>query len=222
MVKMTPNDLRFLKNLAKHNERDWFQNHRAEFDKAQENFLGLVTSLIYAMSDYDETISGIEAKSCIFRIYRDVRFSKNKAPYKNHLGAFICAGGRKSATVPGYYIHIEPGGKSIFGSGIYMPEKEVLDSLRKEIARPKSRIVHMLADKAFRKAFPDLVDDDKAKTVPRGFEKTHPQAELLKLKHMFVFCNIDDKTITGKGLLSFLAKNGRLLHKWNSLLLDIA
>lgn len=219
---MTADDLKFLKGLSRHNDRDWFQKHRADFDKAQANFLGLVTGLIYAMGDYDESIAGIEPKSCVFRIYRDVRFSKNKAPYKNHLGAYICAGGRKSGTQPGYYIHIEPGGKSVFGSGIYMPEKEILGALRSEIARPKSRIASMLADKTFRKAFPDIVDDDKAKTVPRGFDKAHPRAELLKLKHLFVFCNPDDKTVTSKGFLSFLAKRGKLLHRWNNLLLDIA
>ncbi len=219
---MTPEDLKFLKGLAKHNDREWFQKNKPAFDKAQANFLGLVTGLIYAMSDYDESIAGVDPKTCVFRIYRDVRFSKNKAPYKNHLGAYICAGGRKSVTLPGYYIHIEPNGKSIFGGGFYMPEKEILTSFRNEIARPKSQIVKMLGDKSFRKAFPELVDDDKAKTVPRGFDKTHLQAEFLKLKHLVVYGYPDDKTVTRKGFLNQLTQNGKLLHRWNRMLLDIA
>lgn len=221
MARMTPSDLLFLKKLAKHNDRDWFQKNKADFENAQANFLGLVTSLIYAMGDYDESIIGIEPKSCIFRIYRDVRFSKNKAPYKNHLGAFICSAGRKSGTHPGYYIHIEPGGQSIFGSGCYMPEKEVLAAFRNDIANPQSRIVKMLADKNFRKNFPDLSDEDKAKTIPRGFDKAHPQAELLKMKHCFVTTNLADNVVTGKKFLDVLTEKGKFLAKWNQLLLGV-
>lgn len=219
---MTTDDLKFLRGLAKHNDRDWFQKNKPAFEVAQQNFLGLVTSLIYGMSDYDESIAGIDPKSCVFRIYRDVRFSKNKAPYKNHFGAYICAGGRKSTSLPGYYIHIEPGGKSIFGAGFYMPEKEILQNFRNEIIRPNSRIVKMLADKSFRKFFPDTVEDDKAKTIPRGFDKEHPQAELLKLKHFVVHTYIDDKSVCSKAFLGNLIKQGRLLYHWNQTLTDIA
>lgn len=217
---MTANDLKFLKGLARNNDRDWFQKNRPLFDTAQTNFLGLVTGLIYAISDYDESIAGIDPKSCVFRIYRDVRFSKNKAPYKNHLGAYICAGGKKSTNLPGYYIHIEPGGNSIFGSGFYMPEKTILQSLREDIIRPKSRIVTMLADRTFRKYFADLVEDDKAKTVPRGFEKNHPQADLLKQKHMFIYSHFTDAEIIKANFLNTLAARGQKLHQWNQMLLD--
>ena len=219
---MTENDFKFLKGLKKNNNREWFQKHKAEADVAQAHFLELVSGLIFALSEYDETLTTIDPKSCVFRIYRDVRFSKDKSPYKTHLGAYICAGGRKSDTIPGYYLHFEPGGESMFAAGYYMPEKTVLDNLRKDVASDKSRIATMLADKTFRKEFPMLGEDDKAKRVPRGYDAAHPRAELLKLRHFFVYANLPDSVMTGKKLLHMLAAKGESLHRWTQMLLKVA
>src|SRR5262245_17496126 len=109
---MTQQDLDFFKKLKRNNNRAWFVKHKAAADTAQKNFLDLVGGLIFALSEYDEALTTVDPKSCVFRIYRDVRFSKDKSPYKTHLGAYICSGGRKSDTIPGYYIHFEPGGES--------------------------------------------------------------------------------------------------------------
>ncbi len=219
---MTENDLKVLKALKKNNNREWFQKHKADVETAQKNFLELVSGLIFALSEYDEALTTIDPKSCLFRIYRDVRFSKDKSPYKTHLAAFICSGGKKSDTVPGYYIHIEPGGESIFGAGYYMPDKAVLENLKQDIAAPKSRIVAILGDKTFRKNFPEVVNEDKSKKVPRGYDPNHPQAELLKSKHMFVHTNIADSVVTGKKLLATLGARGESAHGWNAMLLQIA
>ncbi|MBX3723974.1 MAG: DUF2461 domain-containing protein [Turneriella sp.] len=219
---MTESDLKFLKALKRNNNREWFQKHKAEADTAQKNFLDLVGGLIFALSEYDDAFTTIDPKSSVFRIYRDVRFSKDKSPYKSHLGAYICAGGRKSDTIPGYYLHFEPGGQSMFAGGYYMPEKTVLENLRKDVAAPQSRIVTMLADKAFRKDFPILGEEDKAKKVPRGFDAKHPQAELLKMRHFFVYSNLPDHVVTGKKLLHYLGARAASLHRWNETLLNIA
>lgn len=219
---MTENDLKFLKGLKKNNKREWFQKHKAEADTAHKNFLELVSGLIFALSEFDEALTTIDAKSCLFRIYRDVRFSKDKSPYKTHLAAFICADGRKSDKAPGYYIHIEPGGESIFASGIYMPDKAVLENLRQDLIAPKSRIATMLADKAFRKQFPHLGEDDKAKRVPRGYDADHPRAELLKLRHFFVWAKLADNVVTSKKLLHTLGAKSETLHHWSDMLLNIA
>lgn len=218
---MQQSDLNFLKALAKNNDRDWFTAHREDFEAAQKHFLELVAGLIFVLSEHDESISNIDPKSCLFRIYRDVRFSKNKAPYKTHLAAFICADGKKSDTVPGYYLHIEPGGKSLFGAGYYRPAKPVLAELQKNIASPSSRIVKLLADKTLRKAFPDLSDDDKLARVPRGFDKDHPQAELLKLKHVFLLTSLSDQLIVKKTVLQELGKLAKPLCQWNLALAEI-
>lgn len=215
---MTPNDLKFLKALAKNNNREWFQKHKSEFDLAQAHFLDLVGGLIFALSEYDEGLTTVDPKSCVFRIYRDVRFSKDKAPYKNHLGAFICSGGRKSDTIPGYYIHIEPGGKSIYGAGLYMPDKNVLDSLRRNIASEGS-IVKLLDDKKFRKQFPEVVNDDAVKKVPRGYPAEHPRAQLLKQRHCFVYRYLSDADVVKNTLLKNLGKDGGTLAKFNATLL---
>jgi len=219
---MKANDLKFLRQLAKNNDRDWFQKNRPAFDQAQENFLGLVVSLIYTIGDFDESVAGVEPKSCLFRIYRDVRFSKNKAPYKNHLAAFICAGGRKSDTMPGYYIHIEPGGKSIFGSGIYMPEKTILHKLRIDVASQGSQIAKMLTNKKFRRIFTEISNDDAAKTVPRGFDKNHSRSDMLKWRHFFVHECLSDATVMSQKLLSHLTSGAKMLAEWNQMLLDLA
>ncbi len=219
---MTTNDLKFLKGLAKNNDREWFNKHREDFESAQSHFLELVGGLIFALSEYDETLTTIDPKSCLFRIYRDVRFSKDKSPYKNHLGAYICAGGRKSNTLPGYYIHIEPGGKSIFGAGYYLPDKTVLDRLRADVASDKSRIAAMFADKKLRKVFPEIEDEHAAKKVPRGFSADHKNAELLKHKSYFLLTYLSDAEVAGKNLLKGLAKRGELLAGCNALLAGIA
>lgn len=214
---VTPNDLKFLKSLAKNNNREWFQKHKADFEAAQSNFLDLVGGLIFALSEYDEALTTVDPKSCIFRIYRDVRFSKDRSPYKNHLGAFICSGGRKSDTVPGYYIHIEPGGKSIYGAGLYMPHKDILDAIRRDIVSG-GPVTRMIDDKTFRKQFPEIVNEDAAKKVPRGYPADHPRADLLKQKHCFVYTYLSDAEVVQKKLLHGLAKTGKSLFTFNKLL----
>lgn len=220
-ARVVENDLKFLNALARHNDRDWLEKHRSELEAAQQNFLHLTGGLIFVLSEFDESLTNIDPKSCLFRIYRDVRFSKDKSPYKKHLAAFICADGKKSDTVPGYYFHIEPGGKSLFGAGYYRPARPVLAELQKDIASPSSRIVKLLGDKALRKAFPDLSDDDKLARVPRGFDKDHPQAELLKLKHVFLLTRLEDTAVIKKTFLKDLGKRAELLCKWNLTLAGI-
>ncbi len=216
---MTAADLKFLKALAKNNDREWFHGHKDEYTRANQNFLNLVAAFIFGMADIDESIAGVEPASCLFRIYRDVRFSKNKAPYKTHFGAFICAAGRKSLTVPGYYLHIEPGGESILGSGLYMPDKPVLQALRNDLVSAKSRIAAALADKKMRKDFPLILDDDKAARVPRGFDKEAEHAELLKLRHFFVYAKISDKDATSPRFANMLVKKASHLQSWNAALI---
>lgn len=218
-LRVTTNDLKFLKNLARHNEREWFQKHKAECETTQKNFLEIVSGLVFALSEFEEALTTVDPKSCLFRIYRDVRFSKDKSPYKTHLGAYICAGGRKSQTLPGYYLHIEPDGRSLFGAGLFMPDKPILERLRHDIAAPQSRIVARLTDKALTKQFPDVLEDDKAKAVPRGYAKDHPHGEYLKLRHFCIHAPIADSVVTGKKFLHWLAERGETLYQWNSLLM---
>lgn len=218
---MTEADLKFLKGLAKNNDRDWFGAHKAEYETAKNNFLNLVGAFIFGMADIDESIAAVEPASCLFRIYRDVRFSKNKAPYKNHLGAFISSAGRKGLNTPGYYLHIEPGGESVFGSGVYMPDKDALAAMRRDISSPASKIAAAFADKKLRSAFPKLLEDDKVARVPRGFDAAAPHAELLKLRHFSVYTHLSDAEVTGKTLVKQLLKKAELLKRFNDTLVQV-
>lgn len=131
MTTIQPKTFAFLKALKKNNNRDWFNDHKSEYENAKDNVLGFIQELVVAFSTFDSSLRGLEAKDCLFRIYRDTRFSKDKTPYKTNLGASINAGGKKSMG-PGYYVHLEPGGSFIAG-GIWMPPADEVKKIRQEI-----------------------------------------------------------------------------------------
>src|SRR5690606_2259197 len=132
---------------------------------------------------------------CIFRIYRDIRFSKDKTPYKTHFGAGINPGGRKSV-IAGYYLHAEPGA-SFAAGGVWNPEPSVLQSIRQEIDYQPAPLIKILRSQGFRKYFSGLDEEGKLKAVPRGYDKTHPQIELLKHRHFIVSRPLSDALLTG-------------------------
>lgn len=138
----------------------------------------------------------MKAKDCVFRIYKDVRFSKDKTPYKTNMGASINPDGRKSL-IAGYYLHIEPGASFLAG-GIYMPEPNILNAVRQEIDYNPKPLLKIFSAASFKKYFNGLDEIDKLKTVPKGFDKNHPQIELLKHKHFIVTRNLSDKDILSK------------------------
>ena len=123
--------LDFLTNLATNNNRDWFQANKSQYESAKKEVEQFVNTLIPLISGFDDKIKYVEAKDCMFRIFRDVRFGKDKSPYKTNMGAWITGSGTNSSG-PGYYIHIQPGG-SFLAIGVYMPEPEQLKRLRKEM-----------------------------------------------------------------------------------------
>src|SRR3954454_1876615 len=126
------NTLTFIKQLQKNNNKLWFEENRHLFNQAKDNFENLVKNIITEFGKVDPDIVPLEAKNCIFRQYRDIRFSQDKTPYKQHMGASFDRGGKKSGFA-GYYLHIEPGNKSMAGGGIWMPEGEQIKKIRQEI-----------------------------------------------------------------------------------------
>jgi len=128
---ISPNIIKFLTTLKENNNRDWFNKNKKWYQRSIEEFEVYVNCLIGEIQKFDVDIRFLAAKDCIFRIYRDIRFSKDKSPYKTNFGAFIVKDGRKSGNA-GYYLHIEPG-SSFLGGGIYMPPAETLRVVRKEI-----------------------------------------------------------------------------------------
>ena len=189
--------LAFLKNLKSHNNKDWFEANKQTYLDSKLEFELFVDKLIKGVAKNDKKISpDMKAKDCVFRIYKDVRFSKDKTPYKNNMGASINPGGKKSP-VAGYYFHCEPGASFLAG-GVWMPEPEALQAIRQEIDYNPEPLLKVLKSAAFKKYFKGLDEEDKLKNPPKGFDKEHPHVELLKNKHFIVSYKLSDKTILGK------------------------
>src|SRR5438128_1492585 len=129
---LQPSTLTYIKNLTKNNNKPWFDENRNLFEDAKADFETLVKDIISSFGKVDPDIAPLEAKNCVFRQYRDVRFSKDKTPYKHHMGASFDRGGKKSGFA-GYYLHIQPGNSSMAGGGIWMPEAAQLKKIRQEI-----------------------------------------------------------------------------------------
>ena len=184
----------FLKALAANNDRDWLQANKKEFENAKDNFAAFVGELIGGIARFDAEVGGLTPSDCIFRIYRDVRFSKDKSPYKPNFGAYISPGGRKTNS-PGYYIHIQPGGQSFLAGGKHMPESHEQFAIRSAVADNTDEFLKIIGDKDFKKLFGEM-DGAKLKTAPKGFPPDHPALEYLKFKSYTVSHMLDDKMLT--------------------------
>lgn len=171
--------IKFLEDLKKNNDREWFEANRKSYEAAHQDFIQFVSALIQRVGKWEEGIKKQNAKDCIFRIYRDVRFSKNKDPYKTHFGAWMNARGKKSESA-GYYFHLEPGNTFLAG-GVYMPPAAELKAIRQEIDYNLDDFESILNDKDFKKYFGTL-GGDKLKTAPKDYPKDHPGIEWLKHK----------------------------------------
>ena len=186
--------LKFLKDLSKNNNRDWFQANKKEFDAAHDNVVALAGYLIGEIGRFDPAISSLEPKSCVFRIYRDIRFSKDKSPYKTNLGAYFAPGGRKSMQ-PGYYIHIQPG-QCFIAAGKHMPDAGELLKIRNKISSNSKEFLSIVEKRSFRDKF-GVLHGDRLSRPPKGFAEDSPAIEYLKLKSFTVYTEYKkDKLIT--------------------------
>lgn len=203
--------LDFLKALKKNNNKDWFEKNKEKYLSAKQNIDAMTDELIKSFSVFDKKLSGLKAKDCVFRIYRDVRFSKNKSPYKSNLGCVITAGGRK-AEEAGFYIHIEPG-KSFLAGGRWMPSSDHLKKIRQEIDYNGKQFRKILSDKNFNKYFGALDESEgyKLSRPPKGYDKDHPDVELLKLTSYIVWHQYNDKDITSKNFLKEITNGAKIM-----------
>ncbi len=196
--------LKFLKQLAKNNNKEWFDLNRKTYDGIKVEFATLVQSVIDKNAIFDKALTGLEPKQCIFRINKDVRFSKDKSPYKTNIGASINPGGKKSM-IAGYYLHIEPN-KSFLAGGCYMPPAETLAAIRQEIDYNTSDFKKIILAKDFKSYFKELSQDDKLKTSPKGYDKNHPDISLLQHKHFIVTHAITDEQLCNKNFATYASK----------------
>ncbi|MGN7808311.1 DUF2461 domain-containing protein [Flavobacterium sp. 22076] len=203
---LTKESLQFLDDLKKNNNRDWFQDNKKRYEVFKKDYHQLVSDFLDAMKPLDPSLELLEVKNCTFRINRDIRFSKDKSPYKAHLGVWMSTGA-KGANRAGYYVHIEKGASFIAG-GFYSPDPEDLKKVRKEIAFFYDDLQEILNDKNFKKEFGslDINENNSLKSMPRGYEKDHPAIEFLKLKSFTATQKYDISEVTQKDFVSKVSK----------------
>ncbi|MCH2225481.1 MAG: DUF2461 domain-containing protein [Crocinitomicaceae bacterium] len=197
MSQITKSNLDFLIELSQNNDREWFQENKPRFIKEQENIISFADKLLELMNVHD-SIETLNGKKSLYRIYRDIRFSKDKSPYKTNW-----AGGFKRATKlrrGGYYFNIQPGDNSFIGGGFWSPNKEDLLRIREDIANDASEMREIINSKDFVTTFGNL-EGDQLKTSPKGFDKEHPDVDLLRYKQFIFGKKFSDEEVLSKNFV---------------------
>lgn len=206
--------LNFLTRLNSNNNKEWFDQNRKEYEQIKLDLKKFAAEMIAHIAPIDEHIADLEPKDCLFRINRDVRFSNNKAPYKNNIGFALSRGGKKSI-YGGFYFHIQPGNESYVAGGLYVPEPLILKKIRAEIDYNAKEIEQILSDKKFKKYFKNLTGDKLARP-PKGFNADHPQIELLKQKSFLGIRTISDNELTEINIENYLIETYAALLPLNN------
>jgi len=195
--------LKFLKDLQKNNNRPWFEAHRKQYETAKEDFLLILEKLIPAIATFDAPIGSLKPRDCTFRINRDVRFSKDKSPYKNNMAAYFNRHGKKSNGA-GYYLHIEPG-RSFAAGGLWQPEPNDLAKIRQEIDYSFDNWKKVIGAPSFKKTFVEGVKGDALVRPPKGYQETNPAITFLKMKSFVVTHSFSDAAVQSKTFVKDVA-----------------
>ncbi len=182
----------FLTDLAENNNREWFTTNRKRYDNAKKELENIVAQSLAGLAAF-ESWPQTEVKDCIFRINRDVRFSKNKDPYKKHLSAAFGPGGRHSGRID-YYLHIQPSGESLLGAGMWNPTPQQLAKFRQELDFNPAELKNIIDTPTFKSYFPQTWGESLSR-IPKGYDEKHPEAELLKRKQLFFMHKFSDEEI---------------------------
>lgn len=201
-MNISPGIIDFLNQLKQNNNKEWFTANKSLYEKAKADFEVFIKDLFGEIARFDPEISHHDPKSCIFRIYRDVRFSKDKSPYKTHFGAHITPAAQKSDihTRSGYYIHIETGNQSMLAGGAYLPQGDWLKGIRQEIDYNGADLEKILLENNFKAVFGEI-EGEKLQKVPKDFDPAHPQAELLKMKSFLATHHVNDSELSSPDFL---------------------
>ncbi len=208
--------LKFLKDIAKNNNRDWFEKNKLRYVETKTIFDDFLGMLHKELLRFDEGLAGLNPRKQAFRIYRDVRFSKDKRPYKVNMGAGFSPHG-KMEQEPGYYLHVEPGNSFVAG-GLYMPNAENLAKVRQEIDYNAEALLKILNNKKFKNYFSGLDDFDQVKTAPKGYAQDHPHIALLKNKSFVVSHHFTDTQVKHKNFVKQVAEVCKTLKPLNDFL----
>lgn len=212
-----PETLNFLSTLEINNNRDWFIENKQLYLNAKENVENVVNEIISGVSEFDKSVERLEAKNCIFRIYKDTRFSKDKTPYKTNIGASLVEKGPKTLNHAGYYIHLEPN-KSFLAGGVYMTEPKNLKSIREKISSEGDEFLNILNKKSFKDQLE--LRGDKLVKVPQGFDKENPMGDYLKFKQFTVFHPLSDEDVLDGNFVKNTVKVFKEIYPFNQFLND--
>ena len=213
----------FLRDLGKHNEREWFHANKERYNEAKNDFVSLVENLIGRIGEITD-LGDLKAKDCMYRIQRDIRFSPDKTPYNTHFSVVISPGGKKTKHTP-FFFRIKPTDPSacIIGGGVWYGDGKQLASIRQEIDYNADQLLDIINQPEFKKYF-DGLEGDKLKRPPKGYDADHPHIELLKMKQWLVWRPITEKEYTSEGFSDYVVDVYKtmtpFLNFWDQVLLE--
>ncbi len=209
---LQPTTLKFLQALTRNNNKEWFDRNRHRYEEAKADFEQLTAAVIAGIASFDPTVAHLQPKECTFRINRDIRFSKNKTPYKTNMAMYISRTGKKGLS-PGYYLHVQPGASFLAG-GLWMPGPPELQKLRQEIDYNWDEFRRILEARPFRSAFGDLDRSDNVvlSRPPRGYEASNPAIEYLRFKSLIASAPVADADLLTPGLVKKLVQQFKRVH----------
>ena len=213
-----PETLQFYSDLSLNNYKEWFHANRPRYDIAKADYLQLATTLLEEMQKVDPTLANLQPKQCIFRINRDIRFSKDKTPYKSHLGIGL-SNNKNMSENAGYYLHIDPMGSFLAG-GIHMPPSDTMKKIRKEIATFHEDLEAIFDHPEFKSRFNGFDTDErlKLKRPPQGYSADDKAIEFLKYKSFTVSKPFDISLVTDPKGVNFVLEHFKILKPLNDFL----
>lgn len=203
MAHLDTETFAFIRDLGRNNNREWFEDNRDRYEAARADFLSFIGVWLMEMEAFEPSVAGMDPRRCMFRIYRDTRFSNNKTPFKNNFGARILPGGSKALHIrTGYFLNVQPGLCRISG-GAFRPEPEWLNAIRDRLSWDSSKLRAILDEPKFKRMFGDL-QGEAVKTAPRGYSKDHPDIDLIRQKSFLARFPLEDDRMFQPGFLKDL------------------
>ena len=216
-VKIDKSTLDFLADLSQNNNREWFNENKKRYEAARKNYTAFLDELLEEMAAFEPVALDQKGKDLLFRIYRDVRFSHDKRPYKDHFGAYIAEGGRKSI-YPGYYLHLAANNSFVAG-GLWMPPSDYLKAVRQEIDYNLDEFKSIVEGEDFKKRF-GSISGEQLKNIPKGYDKENPAIEYLRYKSWNAVMPLTDRTVLSSNFRDVVLEAFKAVKPLNDFLME--
>lgn len=215
-VEIEKSTLQFLSELKNNNTREWFNENKKRYEAARKNYITFLDEMLQEMHEFEPASFGQTGKDLVFRIYRDVRFSNDKRPYKDHFGAYLAEGGRKSI-LPGYYLHLAGNDNSFVAGGLWLPPSDYLKAVRQELDYNLDEFKDIVEAPEFKQKF-GSISGEQLKTTPKGYDKDNPAIEYLRFKSWNAIMLISDKVVLSNKFMNVVLEAFRDLKPFNDFL----